>query len=1107
MADRKVTVVLKASINEYLRDVAVARKETAGLRREAEQFGRKRYSATLAVDDRASNAVTRAEKSISRSMIRAEAQVGLSTRKMRGDIMALGRLKVPAIAVGGLAATPAVAGTAADMRRLLGVAGLVPAAMLGAGAAIATVAAGARGFGDAVQDGGEALDKLAPSARKAAGELRSQAAAWRAVQVVAQNRLFAGMADRFDDLGQKYLPVAATAAGGLAHELNQAADAFADFALEADTVRDSQHGLELTRQAATRLAPVVRNLSTIYRDVSAVGAEEFPRLAIGIDLVTDRWRRLVAESRANGRMAEWIDEGIDQAAEFGRILGNTAGILGAVGDAADTAGVDVGGTLDRLTAKAERFLKSAPGQDGMVAFFRELDAAGDALVPGLEAVGGAVAGVLEHASDNHVLTEAARALSGLAEGAAPVVETLGELTSTVLPPLLRLVGDLAPALGPAAGAFFALKAGSSGLGKIVIPAVAGLGGALSGSAAAGGAMAGAASTLISRIPLMGAVIAAAVGTVSALEISAEDAGRVIANGGAAADAMRRSYEENNNTLRTWLTLIPIAGTYLADLVDDQDDVAAATARFETQQRNLTGATNLADQQLKLYNDSVRQFGMDSPQAAYAAEQYRLAVGDLERAQADAGLATDGHTLALTRQRDQFLGAVSTGLAWAGAVDRATQSVRDNGVTVDVNTEAGRRNQTALLDMARAAVADIDAKREHGASTKEITDLTNGHRQQLYDTAIQMGMSKDAAGRYVDQLNLTPADQTTRFHTPGLSEAIAGTKELRDILNGLQGRAESNLNGAIDGARRAVDRAAGGRANGGPIHGPGTATSDSILMRLSNGEYVQRASVVREQGMDRMALLNAGMADIVPRRAGGGEVSRDITIDFRRLAAETRKQKDTLYPPMPAGGWGGGVEQWRPLVLRALAMMGQPASYADLTLRRMNQESGGNPTIVNNWDINAKRGTPSGGLMQTILPTYLANADPRWNKGMFDPLSNILASMRYALRRYGSLPAAYNRKGGYDQGGIAEGVGHMAKYTLKPERVLSPRQTEAFERLVDGVLSKPLPASTAAIAAARSGDSGPRTVINHEWHNTVAETVDADVIAQRVEFFASAASFH
>jgi SLT domain-containing protein len=72
--------------------------------------------------------------------------------------------------------------------------------------------------------------------------------------------------------------------------------------------------------------------------------------------------------------------------------------------------------------------------------------------------------------------------------------------------------------------------------------------------------------------------------------------------------------------------------------------------------------------------------------------------------------------------------------------------------------------------------------------------------------------------------------------------------------------------------------------------------------------------------------------------------------------------------------------------------------------------------INNWDINAKRGDPSRGLMQTIGSTFRAYACPATTRGTsYDPLSNILASMRYAMARYGSLAAAYNKAGGYELG--------------------------------------------------------------------------------------------
>ncbi|MCD8090109.1 MAG: transglycosylase SLT domain-containing protein [Clostridiales bacterium] len=115
---------------------------------------------------------------------------------------------------------------------------------------------------------------------------------------------------------------------------------------------------------------------------------------------------------------------------------------------------------------------------------------------------------------------------------------------------------------------------------------------------------------------------------------------------------------------------------------------------------------------------------------------------------------------------------------------------------------------------------------------------------------------------------------------------------------------------------------------------------------------------------------------------------------------------------------GGVEQWRSTVIQALKMEGlyNEANVAR-TLYQMQTESGGNPYAINLWDSNAKKGIPSKGLMQVIDPTFKAYARPGYNSNIYDPLSNILAAVRYARARYGSLAAAF-RGVGYADGGIA-----------------------------------------------------------------------------------------
>ncbi|TMR35995.1 hypothetical protein ETD85_12200 [Nonomuraea zeae] len=80
------------------------------------------------------------------------------------------------------------------------------------------------------------------------------------------------------------------------------------------------------------------------------------------------------------------------------------------------------------------------------------------------------------------------------------------------------------------------------------------------------------------------------------------------------------------------------------------------------------------------------------------------------------------------------------------------------------------------------------------------------------------------------------------------------------------------------------------------------------------------------------------------------------------------------------------------------------------------ESGGDPGAVNTWDINAKNGVPSQGLMQTIPPTFNAHALPGHGK-ILDPVDNIIAGVLYTYSRYGNLAghpgiASLAQGGGY-----------------------------------------------------------------------------------------------
>lgn len=151
----------------------------------------------------------------------------------------------------------------------------------------------------------------------------------------------------------------------------------------------------------------------------------------------------------------------------------------------------------------------------------------------------------------------------------------------------------------------------------------------------------------------------------------------------------------------------------------------------------------------------------------------------------------------------------------------------------------------------------------------------------------------------------------------------------------------------------------------------------------------------------------------------------------------------------------GVEQWRSLATKALQLTGQySAANLNRLLYQMQTESSGNPNAINLWDSNAKRGTPSKGLMQVIDPTFCAYAMAPYNKNIWDPLSNMIASIRYAVSRYGSLSRAYQGHG-YASGGFPQtGEFFMARES-GPElvgRMGSRNAVANNDQIVEGIKS-------------------------------------------------------
>ena len=203
------------------------------------------------------------------------------------------------------------------------------------------------------------------------------------------------------------------------------------------------------------------------------------------------------------------------------------------------------------------------------------------------------------------------------------------------------------------------------------------------------------------------------------------------------------------------------------------------------------------------------------------------------------------------------------------------------------------------------------------------------------------------------------------------------------------------------------------------------------------DYITHPSKIVQIAIDKFTDLSGAFEPWISVAKGAVNTVFDSVVGFVKGIFDT--QSNVNYNP------SAGVEQWRTLAIRALQMTGQ---YSEANLQRllyqMQTESGGNPNAINNWDINAVNGTPSKGLMQVIDPTFRAYAMPGYDKNIYDPLSNMLASIRYAVSRYGSLAAAY-RGVGYESG-----IGDISLSDLLPS--LPMLDVKWFKD--GGILTKP-----------------------------------------------------
>ncbi len=226
---------------------------------------------------------------------------------------------------------------------------------------------------------------------------------------------------------------------------------------------------------------------------------------------------------------------------------------------------------------------------------------------------------------------------------------------------------------------------------------------------------------------------------------------------------------------------------------------------------------------------------------------------------------------ISKQREAVGGVLELSEAQIGyqqALDDTEKAAKDNGRTLDLNTDKGRNNREMLNELATAAYDQIEAMQAQGASTEELTRFVVGARERFVHWAEAMGLSAGQANALADELKLIPGDYLARVHAD-TEQATNAVRTIHGKLVDLTNRswiASVAVNGGTAGGRYFAGQAFGGPIGGGSVaHAAEGGARGRLVLKDEMGPeltHLPDGSTIVPAGMSRQMVSGMG---------GGGDV--------------------------------------------------------------------------------------------------------------------------------------------------------------------------------------------------------------------------------------------
>ncbi|MGW1207867.1 transglycosylase SLT domain-containing protein [Streptomyces cyaneofuscatus] len=172
--------------------------------------------------------------------------------------------------------------------------------------------------------------------------------------------------------------------------------------------------------------------------------------------------------------------------------------------------------------------------------------------------------------------------------------------------------------------------------------------------------------------------------------------------------------------------------------------------------------------------------------------------------------------------------------------------------------------------------------------------------------------------------------------------------------------------------------------------------DSLIEQHSTAEQLVKAADAAKAKAAAETKAKAAKAKAAADAKDKAEKAAKAKADAKKRGAEAAN-RSTARKPVYANNLDGWIRE----AMSIMKKEGIPGSYEGIH-RNIIRESSGNRWAINNWDINARNGIPSKGLLQVIQPTFDRYHVKGTKKDLYDPVANIVAACNYAADRYGSM---------------------------------------------------------------------------------------------------------